>query len=244
MPVQPFRATVAEIGGRFALISLSGDLDLYVELELRDTLEAADRIGTPTVVVDLSCVSFLDLTHATAVQRKRYRRTRSRRETGSSRGPAGSRRFPVSRGVRGELLGVRANDCHLRERSRRRPDLTSRVEAASPPSAISSERVPRTKPLLIPHPVDEPARGLENSRVAGVDDLALPARITCRPVHPPFPSHLSGCVLVPNDTLLPLRVMSVATKPCRPRQLPAHPVRRKSIAIRDSSAPDRSRAVK
>jgi len=41
MSVQPFRATVAEIGGRFALISLSGELDLYVERELRDTLEAA-----------------------------------------------------------------------------------------------------------------------------------------------------------------------------------------------------------
>jgi anti-sigma B factor antagonist len=60
--VQPFQATVAEIGGRFALVSLSGELDLYLERELRDALEAADRIGTPTVVVDLSCVSFLDST--------------------------------------------------------------------------------------------------------------------------------------------------------------------------------------
>ena len=62
MSVQQFQVTIAEIGGRFALVSLSGELDLYVERELRDALEAADRIGTPTVVVDLSCVSFLDST--------------------------------------------------------------------------------------------------------------------------------------------------------------------------------------
>ena len=62
MAVQQFQVTVAEIGGRFALVSLSGELDLYVERELREALEAADRIGTPTVVVDLSCVSFLDST--------------------------------------------------------------------------------------------------------------------------------------------------------------------------------------
>ncbi len=62
MSVPPFRATVAEIGGRIALVSLSGELDLYVAPELRDALEAAKLVGTPTVVVDLSGVSFIDST--------------------------------------------------------------------------------------------------------------------------------------------------------------------------------------
>ena len=62
MSVPPFRATVAEVGSRIALVSLSGELDLYVERELRDALEAAELLGTPTVVVDLSGVSFMDST--------------------------------------------------------------------------------------------------------------------------------------------------------------------------------------
>lgn len=62
MSVPPFRATVAEIGSRIALVSLSGELDLYVERELRDALEAAELLGAPTVVVDLSGVSFMDST--------------------------------------------------------------------------------------------------------------------------------------------------------------------------------------
>lgn len=62
MAVPPFRATVAEIGSRIALVSLSGELDLYAERELRDALEAAELIGAPTVVVDLSGVVFMDST--------------------------------------------------------------------------------------------------------------------------------------------------------------------------------------
>lgn len=60
--VPPFRATVAEIGHDFALVSVSGELDLYVERELREALAAADKLGTPTVVVDLNGVSFMDST--------------------------------------------------------------------------------------------------------------------------------------------------------------------------------------
>jgi anti-sigma B factor antagonist len=60
--VPPFRATVAEIGGRIALVSVSGELDLYVEPELRAALEAAELLGCPTVVVDLSGASFIDST--------------------------------------------------------------------------------------------------------------------------------------------------------------------------------------
>jgi anti-sigma B factor antagonist len=62
VPVPPFRATVAEIGGRVALVSVSGELDLYVATEVRETLEAAELLGTPTTVVDLSGVSFMDST--------------------------------------------------------------------------------------------------------------------------------------------------------------------------------------
>jgi anti-sigma B factor antagonist len=60
--VPPFRATVAEIGKDFALVSISGELDLYVERELREALAAAEKLGNPTVVVDLSAVSFMDST--------------------------------------------------------------------------------------------------------------------------------------------------------------------------------------
>ena len=60
--IPPFRATVAEIGGTIALVSVSGELDLHVEEELRDALAAAARLDAPTVVVDLSGVSFMDST--------------------------------------------------------------------------------------------------------------------------------------------------------------------------------------
>jgi anti-sigma B factor antagonist len=60
--IPPFRATVAEIGSRIALVSVSGELDAYVERELREALEAADLLGVPAVVVDLSAVTFMDST--------------------------------------------------------------------------------------------------------------------------------------------------------------------------------------
>ena len=60
--IPPFRATVAEVGGHIALVSVSGELDLYVETELRDTLASAGALRVSTVVVDLSGVSFLDST--------------------------------------------------------------------------------------------------------------------------------------------------------------------------------------
>ena len=62
MTIPPFRATVAEIGSRIALVSISGELDAYVEREMREALEAADLLGVPTVVVDLSAVTFMDST--------------------------------------------------------------------------------------------------------------------------------------------------------------------------------------
>jgi anti-sigma B factor antagonist len=60
--VPPFRATVAEVGSGLGLVSLSGELDLYVEQDLRRSLTAADELGVHTVVVDLSGVSFMDST--------------------------------------------------------------------------------------------------------------------------------------------------------------------------------------
>jgi anti-sigma B factor antagonist len=58
----PFRATVAEIGGQVALVSVSGELDVYVEQDLRDALAAGAKLDSRTVVVDLSGVSFMDST--------------------------------------------------------------------------------------------------------------------------------------------------------------------------------------
>jgi anti-sigma B factor antagonist len=62
MVIPPFRATVAEIAGRVALVSVSGELDLYVEKELREALASAELLATPMVIVDLSGVSFMDST--------------------------------------------------------------------------------------------------------------------------------------------------------------------------------------
>ena len=77
--IPPFRATVAEIDRDIALISISGELDLYVERELREALAAADKLGGPIVVVDLSGVSFMD---STACGILLGEATRRRRESG------------------------------------------------------------------------------------------------------------------------------------------------------------------
>jgi anti-sigma B factor antagonist len=60
--IPPFRATVAEIAERIALVSVSGELDLYADRDLRDALEAAAGLGLGTIIVDLSGASFLDST--------------------------------------------------------------------------------------------------------------------------------------------------------------------------------------
>lgn len=74
--VPPFRATVAEIGQDIALVSVSGELDLYVERQLRDALAAADKLGTPTVVIDLSGLSFMDSTACAIIVGEATRRRR------------------------------------------------------------------------------------------------------------------------------------------------------------------------
>jgi anti-sigma B factor antagonist len=62
MTVLPYRATVAELGNELVLVSVSGELDLYVEPDLRASLVSADGVPGSTVIVDLSGVSFLDST--------------------------------------------------------------------------------------------------------------------------------------------------------------------------------------
>jgi anti-sigma B factor antagonist len=58
--VLPYRATIAELGSELVLLSVSGELDLYVEPDLRASLVSADGMPGSTVIVDLSGVSFLD----------------------------------------------------------------------------------------------------------------------------------------------------------------------------------------
>ena len=93
----PFRATVAEVGERFALVSISGELGLYVESDLRAALASAAELGAPTVVVDLSGVSFLDSTVCGILlgESRRLRRDASELVLVSSRNLA-SRAFAVS----------------------------------------------------------------------------------------------------------------------------------------------------
>jgi anti-sigma B factor antagonist len=60
--VLPYRATAADLGSDLALLSVSGELDLYVEPELGHSLASVDGMGATTVVVDLSGAAFLDST--------------------------------------------------------------------------------------------------------------------------------------------------------------------------------------
>lgn len=78
--VPPFRATVAEIGERIALVSVSGELDLYAEPDFRGALDAAQLLGCPTVVVDLSGVSFMDSTACGVLVGEAKRRRRDHGE--------------------------------------------------------------------------------------------------------------------------------------------------------------------
>ena len=56
----PFRTTLAELSSDLGLLSVSGELDLYVAEDLRESFARAQ--GLPSLVVDLSGVSFLDST--------------------------------------------------------------------------------------------------------------------------------------------------------------------------------------
>jgi anti-anti-sigma factor len=78
--VPQFRATVAELGSNLCLVSVSGELDLYVEDELLEVLDEAEALGVQTVVVDLSGVSFLDSTACGILVSRAKRLRKSDRE--------------------------------------------------------------------------------------------------------------------------------------------------------------------
>jgi len=73
--VPPYRATVVTLAPELALVSISGDLDLYTEPRLSESLAAADQLGeTSTVILDLSGVAFLDSTICGVLVREAKRR--------------------------------------------------------------------------------------------------------------------------------------------------------------------------
>jgi anti-anti-sigma factor len=55
-----FRAAVASLTRELALVSVSGELDLHTAGCLEARIEEAGTVGTDTVVVDLSEISFID----------------------------------------------------------------------------------------------------------------------------------------------------------------------------------------
>jgi anti-sigma B factor antagonist len=60
--LEEFRAAVASLTRELALVSLSGELDLYTADSVRAHIAEADAVGADTVVVDLSEISFIDST--------------------------------------------------------------------------------------------------------------------------------------------------------------------------------------
>jgi anti-sigma B factor antagonist len=57
-----FHATVASLNGSLALVSVSGELDLYTSDRLQQAIGEATSVGADQVVVDLSGVGFIDST--------------------------------------------------------------------------------------------------------------------------------------------------------------------------------------
>jgi anti-anti-sigma factor len=55
-----FHAAVATLTPEFAVVSVSGELDLYTAGRLQARIEEADTLGPGTVLVDLSEISFID----------------------------------------------------------------------------------------------------------------------------------------------------------------------------------------
>lgn len=62
MFLDEFHATVASLTRELALVSVSGELDLYTAERIRSGIEEADAVGADTVVIDLSEISFIDST--------------------------------------------------------------------------------------------------------------------------------------------------------------------------------------
>jgi len=57
-----FNAAVASLTRDLALVSVSGELDLYTAGSLKARIDEAGAVGADTVLVDLSAVSFVDST--------------------------------------------------------------------------------------------------------------------------------------------------------------------------------------
>src|SRR2546423_11234362 len=57
-----FHAAVASLTRDLALVSVSGELDLYTAERLQARIDEAGAVGADTVLVDLSAVSFVDST--------------------------------------------------------------------------------------------------------------------------------------------------------------------------------------
>ena len=71
--VLPCRATVVQLDRGLALVSVSGELDLHNEAELRQSLSSVEA---GTVILDLSGASFLDSTICRVVVGEAKRRHR------------------------------------------------------------------------------------------------------------------------------------------------------------------------
>jgi anti-sigma B factor antagonist len=56
------RTRVASLTRELALVSVSGELDLYASDAVKRGIDEADAVGADTVVVDLSEISFIDST--------------------------------------------------------------------------------------------------------------------------------------------------------------------------------------
>jgi anti-sigma B factor antagonist len=57
-----FHATVASLTGSVALVSVSGELDLYTSERLQQAIGEAHSVGADMVFLDLSGVAFIDST--------------------------------------------------------------------------------------------------------------------------------------------------------------------------------------
>jgi anti-sigma B factor antagonist len=62
VPLDEFRATVASLTRELAIVSLSGELDLYTAERVRVAVDEAGAVGADKVIVDLSEISFIDST--------------------------------------------------------------------------------------------------------------------------------------------------------------------------------------
>ena len=62
MFLDEFHAKVASLTRELALVSVSGEIDLYTAEQVRNGIDEADAVGADTVVLDLSESSFIDST--------------------------------------------------------------------------------------------------------------------------------------------------------------------------------------